>query len=68
MPTVRLRCRKDGPIVIEAEEGIVIEVVDSEGQPALGPDGKPKLALCRCGQSTTKPFCDGTHKAAGWCE
>ncbi|SFF73122.1 Zn-finger domain of CDGSH type-containing protein [Actinoplanes philippinensis] len=36
----------------------------------LTPDGKEidpgraTVALCRCGKSAIKPFCDGTHKAA----
>ena len=27
---------------------------------------KPQISLCRCGQSSTKPYCDGTHARAGF--
>ena len=27
---------------------------------------KEKMALCRCGASANKPYCDGTHQDAGW--
>ena len=29
---------------------------------------KDKCALCRCGQSANKPYCDGTHSRVGWTE
>jgi CDGSH-type Zn-finger protein len=29
-------------------------------------DGKVKVALCRCGQSSRKPMCDGTHQKMGF--
>ena len=38
----------------------------------LAPDGTPidsdrgTVALCRCGRSALKPFCDGTHKLVGF--
>ena len=41
-----------------------IELVDHEGR-AITVDGD-KIALCRCGQSSRKPFCDATHRSCGF--
>jgi len=51
--TVRLR--ENGPLAFEAE--LSIAGVRQEA---------PRAALCRCGQSKNKPFCDGSHAAAGF--
>lgn len=59
---IRIRVRDHGPLVIE---GPAI-VVDAEGRPFTLPTNKPLVALCRCGQSSSKPFCDGTHKTCGF--
>ncbi|MFP6658099.1 MAG: CDGSH iron-sulfur domain-containing protein [Pirellulales bacterium] len=60
MPDVLIRCRENGPFVVEGP----ITVVDHEGNAfPIDPD-KPAVALCRCGASGNRPFCDGAHKAA----
>lgn len=43
-----------GPFVIDDPEGVGID-------PA-----RRTVALCRCGQSKIRPFCDGTHKVVGF--
>jgi CDGSH-type Zn-finger protein len=51
----------NGPYLVHGE----LNLKDSSGQPYdLG--DKTKIALCRCGHSENKPFCDGTHKKIGF--
>jgi hypothetical protein len=47
---------RDGPLVVRGS----FELLDSEGN-AIGRRRNP-VALCRCGKSRARPFCDGTHK------
>ena len=58
---ITIRLRRNGPYVIESDE---VKVVDWNG--AEYPVSRRPIALCRCGASTTKPFCDGTHSRTGF--
>ena len=40
-------------------------LVDGDGNPIETREGKAYF-LCRCGHSSNKPFCDGTHNRAEW--
>lgn len=60
MPVV-IRLRLNGPIVIDGDD---VTVVDWDGR-EYSVDRRP-IALCRCGQSSRKPFCDGTHRTCGF--
>ena len=53
----------DGPIRIEGE----FEILDPTGKP-FDLAGRTVISLCRCGQSSNKPFCDGAHKRTGFCD
>jgi CDGSH-type Zn-finger protein len=46
--------RVRGPVRLQDMHGDEIEV------------GRETIALCRCGKSRIKPFCDGTHKLSGF--
>jgi CDGSH-type Zn-finger protein len=50
----------DGPLLVRGD----VELRTPEGQRIERE--RRTVALCRCGLSTIKPFCDGTHKAAGF--
>ncbi|MEJ6488129.1 CDGSH iron-sulfur domain-containing protein [Leucobacter sp. USCH14] len=50
----------DGPLIVRGE--ITLQTVD--GEPI--PQKRRTVALCRCGLSTIKPFCDGTHRLSGF--
>jgi CDGSH-type Zn-finger protein len=59
---VVIRCRENGPYVIQGP----VRVVDHLGNAFPLPEGKPAVALCRCGHANTKPFCDGSHRTVGF--
>ena len=56
-----IKVRHNGPYVIEGDD---VTVVDWNG--AAYPIARRPVALCRCGASTNKPFCDKTHSRIGF--
>ena len=50
-----------GPLKVQGP----FDLVDQEGSPIAVPAGRA-VFLCRCGGSTNKPFCDGTHSRIGF--
>ena len=60
MADVTIRVLEDGPYLVKGD----VEIVDAKGDP--GPMPERGWALCRCGGSTNKPFCDGTHSKIGF--
>lgn len=59
--SVTITVRKDGPYRVEGD----VTLVDHEGNAIPTTSGKA-FSLCRCGGSTRKPFCDGTHSKIGF--
>ncbi len=57
---VQIQAVKNGPYIVKG----AVELKDAAG--ATLPVAEPTIALCRCGHSKTKPFCDGSHKQAGF--
>ena len=70
MSDVTVLCRNNGPYWIIGD----FKLVDAEGNPIeipeakrkTTPEGLPRVALCRCGGSVIKPFCDGAHSRIGF--
>ncbi|MDZ4702135.1 MAG: CDGSH iron-sulfur domain-containing protein [Rhodothermales bacterium] len=56
--TLRIKLADNGPLLLEGN----VRIVGADGGAAAG----VKCALCRCGQSKNKPYCDGTHKLIGF--
>src|ERR1035441_8986231 len=66
--TPQIEVTKDGPYLVKGglpmSEQLI--VTNTEGESLDYAQGKkypaqPQYALCRCGQSGTNPFCNGTH-------
>jgi CDGSH-type Zn-finger protein len=49
---------RDGPLIVRGS----FRLVDQDGQEIE--TQRSTIALCRCGRSRIRPFCDGTHKQA----
>lgn len=62
---VTIKVRAQGPYKVTGP----VKLIDHEGRPistagAIGKDGS--IVLCRCGASSTKPFCDASHRAVAF--
>ncbi|MBI2682565.1 MAG: CDGSH iron-sulfur domain-containing protein [Acidobacteriales bacterium] len=61
MSDVTITVKINGPYRVEGP----IKLIDAQGK-EWDLTGKPAISLCRCGQSSKKPFCDGTHNTCGF--
>lgn len=55
---VTFRCATNGPLRVQGP----LRVEGSDGSAVAGHKG----SLCRCGHSSTRPFCDGSHRDVGF--
>ena len=60
MADVTIRPTRNGPLIVEGP----VDLYDTEDNKVTV--DKPRIALCRCGASSNKPFCDGTHSKIGF--
>ena len=60
MADVTITVRENGPYLVRGP----IQILDAQGNDFRVE--RETVALCRCGGSTTKPFCDGTHSKIGF--
>ncbi|HUV31704.1 MAG TPA: CDGSH iron-sulfur domain-containing protein [Acidobacteriota bacterium] len=57
---IKIKLIRNGPAFVECEEAEISRPDESTETK------KGKFALCRCGHSKNKPYCDGSHQAAGF--
>lgn len=58
---MKITVRNDASLKVEGD----IPLFDADGNRIPTPEGRP-YALCRCGRSKNKPFCDASHRDSGW--
>lgn len=62
MADVTIKISPKGPYLVTGP----IALTNADGSAVALPEGRSTVALCRCGGSVTKPFCDGTHSKIGF--
>ncbi len=62
---ITIKVNTNGPLMISAADATSVRLTDADGTVIPLPEGK-NVSLCRCGASSRKPFCDGTHKSGGF--
>lgn len=61
---INITPKKNGPYLVTGDLS-QLTLTDADGN-RYDLTGKPAVALCRCGGSVNKPFCDGTHSRIGF--
>ena len=61
MSGITIEVRENGPYRVTGP----FQLVDADGNAYELPPGE-RVALCRCGRSATKPFCDKSHREHGF--
>jgi phosphatidylglycerol---prolipoprotein diacylglyceryl transferase len=69
--SLTIRCRENGPLVVELPTdprfaALRLRVTDPSGRELPLPPPDRPVALCRCGHTRSRPFCDGSHKSKGF--
>lgn len=59
---VTITVRNNGPYVVEGP----FTLLDADGNAYPAKEPGKRTSLCRCGASTNKPYCDGTHSKMGF--
>jgi CDGSH-type Zn-finger protein len=61
---INVMTKKNGPFIVTGDLG-ELNLTDADGN-KFDISGKQAVALCRCGASVNKPFCDGQHSKIGF--
>ena len=61
MADITIEIRENGPLRVTGP----INITDKDGNNYSIPEGQ-WVSMCRCGQSSNKPFCDSAHRDAGF--
>lgn len=56
---IKIQVSKKGPYIVKGD----VTIIDKDGTEIVNDE---MIALCRCGGSNNKPFCDGTHTNIGF--